>query len=134
MRQNESKNPAKQPKRTIEPAQVAYQCTEYYQGLISHPEIIQRFEQIYPGAAGIIFRTFEAQAAHRMELEKKVIDRDTKDSRLGLIFGFLIGLAGIVGGVACILYRIFPGLIKLNWLPIKKKWRNLEFSVATTIV
>ncbi len=45
----------------------------------------------------------ERQSAHRQELEKKAVSAQTRDSLLGLIFGLVIGLAAIAGGVICIL-------------------------------
>ena len=38
------------------------------------------------------------QSEHRQELEKSVIASDVKNSRLGLYFGFLIGMTGIIAG------------------------------------
>jgi len=43
-----------------------------------------------------------SQTEHRQELEKKVIGSDILNSRLGLIFGFLIGMTGIISGVIII--------------------------------
>ncbi len=43
----------------------------------------------------------ERQSAHRQELEKKVIESDVRDAKLGLYFGFIIGLVAIICGVIC---------------------------------
>lgn len=42
----------------------------------------------------------ESQSKHRQALELKVINSDIEDSRRGLIFGLVIGLA-VVGGTIC---------------------------------
>jgi len=45
----------------------------------------------------------EKQASHRQNLELIVIKSGSRDSLLGLIFGLIIGLSTIIGGVICIL-------------------------------
>jgi len=44
----------------------------------------------------------ETQSKHRIGLESRVIDSDIINSKRGLIFGFLIGLLGIGGGIYAI--------------------------------
>jgi uncharacterized membrane protein len=46
----------------------------------------------------------ETQAKHRQTLEKAVVDADTRDSKLGLFFGFIIGVVAILAGAVCIIY------------------------------
>jgi hypothetical protein len=41
----------------------------------------------------------ERQTAHRIEMEKKLIMSNIRKSYMGLIFGFLIGVTGIGGGM-----------------------------------
>jgi uncharacterized membrane protein len=45
----------------------------------------------------------ESQASHRQELEAIAVKSGSRDSLLGLIFGLIIGLAGIIGGVITII-------------------------------
>lgn len=42
------------------------------------------------------------QSDHRQVLEKSVINSDIKNSRLGLYFGFIIGMTGIISGTILI--------------------------------
>lgn len=42
------------------------------------------------------------QSEHRQELEKSVIISDIKNSKLGLYFGFIIGMTGIIAGTIII--------------------------------
>ena len=58
----------------------------------SPPEAFQRYEEILPGAAERILKMAEKQAEHRQRLEEKIVNAEIRDARLGLIFGFLIGL------------------------------------------
>ncbi len=57
--------------------------------------MLEHYERILPGAAERIFKMAEDQSQHRRKLETKVIDTDTVNSRLGLVLGFLIGLAAL---------------------------------------
>lgn len=45
----------------------------------------------------------EKQQEHRLALEKTAITKQLSLSKQGQIFGLLIGLAAIIGGVVCIL-------------------------------
>lgn len=73
-----------------------------FQGPIPPPVIMEQYEDIYPGSVDRILAMAERQAAHRMDLERTVVRCDKRDSLLGLIFGFVLGLASIAGGVYCI--------------------------------
>ncbi len=72
------------------------QQSAFYHGPIPPPEILQRFELIQPGFADRILKMAETQAAHRQHLEKSVIESDISLAHKGSLFGFLIGLAGMV--------------------------------------
>jgi uncharacterized membrane protein len=76
-----------------------YRKTELYAGPLPPPEILEKFEQILPGSADRILKQAESQTQHRIELEKKVVSADIIKSYLGLVFGFLIGMVGILGGI-----------------------------------
>jgi uncharacterized membrane protein len=82
--------------------QVAHVSQTKFSGPLPHPEILARYEQIQPGAADRIIAMAEAQSRHRQDLETKAIDSDIKNSRTGLHYGLIIGLATILSGAACI--------------------------------
>ena len=69
------------------------------------PETLQKYESILPGIAGKLAEQAVQQTSHRIEMERKLINSYVWKSLLGLIFGFLIGLTGIGGG----LYLTFLG-------------------------
>jgi uncharacterized membrane protein len=70
-----------------------------YSGPLPHPDALERYNQIVPGAADRIIAQFEKQAAHRQGLERKVVHSNTFCQKLGTISALLIGLAGVGGGI-----------------------------------
>lgn len=76
-----------------------FRKTELYAGPLPHPETLAKFEQILPGSADRIIKQAEAQTHHRIDMEKKVVAADIIKSYMGLTFGFIIGLTGILGGI-----------------------------------
>lgn len=92
---------------------VRYQKAELYVGPLPHPNILEKFEQILPGAADRILKQAEAQTEHRIEIEKKVVSADITKSYLGLVFGFILGLSGIGSGVylATLGFNVFGPLL-----------------------
>lgn len=92
---------------------VRYQRSELYAGPLPHPNILEKFEQILPGAADRILKQAEAQTEHRIEIEKKVVSADIIKSYLGLVFGFILGLSGIGSGVylATLGFNVFGPLL-----------------------
>jgi uncharacterized membrane protein len=70
---------------------------EAYSGPVPDPETLERFEQIHPGAAKIVFTAFEEQGSHRRKLETLKIESDVAAAKRGQIFGLMISLIVIVG-------------------------------------
>ncbi len=60
---------------------VHHQKTEMFSGPLPHPDILQRFNDIVPGAAERILKMAEGQFEHRTALEKKVIESDIARSK-----------------------------------------------------
>lgn len=76
----------------------------FYSGPLPPAQELQKYNDILPGAADRIIIMAEEQAKHRRSLENTVITSDTKNATLGLIFGLIIGLAGIISGTVIIIY------------------------------
>jgi uncharacterized membrane protein len=72
---------------------------EQFSGPLPPPNILEQYNRVVPGAAERILKMAEDQSAHRRSLEQKVISSDVLNSKLGLIFGFSIGLVAILSGV-----------------------------------
>lgn len=84
-----------------------------FSGPLPPPIHLEHYEKVLPGSAERILKMAEEQSQHRRALEICVIEYGIKNSRRGLIFGFMIGLAGfsIVGYCASLGYTILAGII-----------------------
>jgi uncharacterized membrane protein len=67
--------------------------------LIPSPELLSKYNELMPGLADRLISQAEQQTAHRHYMEKKHLNANICKSILGLIFGFLIGLLGVGGGM-----------------------------------
>lgn len=74
-----------------------------HSGPLPSPEDLGKYAKVIPEGADRIMCMAELQQKHRMELEKKAIKEQFLQSKLGQIFGLLIGLSAIIGGVVCIM-------------------------------
>lgn len=72
---------------------------EHFSGPLPHPKIIKEYDAILPGAAERIFKLAESESDHRRNLEDKIVTSGIQDSKLGVVFAFIIGLVGIGGGI-----------------------------------
>ncbi len=76
-----------------------YAQAEIFSGPLPPPQILSEYERIVPGSAAKIIEMAVSQSEHRKSLEAKVIGSNVLNSKLGLWFGLIIGLAGISGSV-----------------------------------
>jgi uncharacterized membrane protein len=76
---------------------------EIYSGPLPPPDSLEKYNQVLPGAADRILALTESQARHRLEVENKIVDRDTRLQLRGQMFGFAICLVTIVGGVGLVI-------------------------------
>ena len=63
------------------------------------PEELIKYNEVIENGAERILKMAELQQQHRMKLEEKVISTQLKESLRGQIFGFLIGMSGIIGSL-----------------------------------
>ena len=82
---------------------VSTEVTTTWLGPIPPPDMLQRFDEVVPGAAERILETAEKQADHRMRMEETVIEGDSTRSYLGLIAGFILSAGTIAGGIFLIM-------------------------------
>lgn len=74
---------------------------EHFQGPVPHPMILAQYDEIVPGAADRILSMAEKQLEHRLGIENKAIDSKIRDSKLGMVLGFIIAACVVgVGGMA----------------------------------
>jgi uncharacterized membrane protein len=53
------------------------------------------YNQVIPNGADRIMKMAEDQAAHRIQLEKTVVDSQQRQASRGQVFGLIIGIAGL---------------------------------------
>lgn len=70
-----------------------------YSGPLPPPDLLQRFDEVYPGAARQILDDFVQESAHRRAMERKVVSAESFKEVFGAISGGLIGIAGVSGGL-----------------------------------
>jgi len=87
-------------------AVLSVQKTEMFAGPVPRPDIVEKYEKIYPGAAKIIFEEWDRQVKHRQYIEKNVIRTDNVKSILGVVLGFFVVIVALGGGV----YTALKGL------------------------
>jgi uncharacterized membrane protein len=71
----------------------------HYSGPLPHPDILVKYNDAVPGGADRIIAMAEGQVAHRQELEKTVIASNCHAQKSGPIYGFIVCMTAIVGGV-----------------------------------
>jgi len=77
---------------------VRHEKSEFYQGPIPSPEVLERIEQICPGATLKIITMAENQHNHRIDIENKVVASNIRSSDHGRVCGFVIGMTSIICG------------------------------------
>ncbi len=70
-----------------------------YSGPIPPPDLLQRFDEVYPGAAKQILDDFVQESTHRRAMERKVVSAESFKEVFGAVFGGLVGLTGVGGGL-----------------------------------
>lgn len=80
-------------------ASVEIHREERHEGPLPAPKTLKEYDEIIPNGAERIVAVFEKQAAHRMNLEKIVVKRQTFQSLLGQIFGFVIAVIFLIAGI-----------------------------------
>src|SRR5258708_7872427 len=69
------------------------QTLELYQGALPHPDHLERFEALLPGATDRFLGLAERQSAHRQRMEKKFLNFNGATQILGSLFAGVIVLA-----------------------------------------
>ena len=88
--------------------------SETFEGPLPHPNHLAQYESVLPGTADRIIQMAEEQSSHRQFIEKKVIDSNIKNERLGMLLG--TGLTVLVTIVGAIL--VFSGKSVAGWIAL----------------
>ncbi|MHB8501417.1 MAG: DUF2335 domain-containing protein [Candidatus Acidiferrales bacterium] len=70
-----------------------------YSGPLPHPDILIKYNDAVLNGADRIIAMAESQSAHRQRLEKAVVDSNCHAQKLGPIYGFIVCMSAIGGGV-----------------------------------
>lgn len=76
---------------------------EYFEGPLPHPQILEKYEKIFPGATERLISMAEQQSKHRQELEKSVIYSNIFTERVGMYSAVLITIVSISSGTYLII-------------------------------
>lgn len=79
--------------------EVSYERFESYEGPTPHPDTLDRYEKLWPGAAELIFHEFEAQSQHRRQLEKRMVTGNERRATTGQWMAFIIAIAFLAAAV-----------------------------------
>ena len=82
-----------------EKRQVVLERLEIYQGDLPHPDILKGYQNLDPNAAQKIIDNGIAESQHRREMENKYLLGNIASHKLGQLFGFIIALVVIIGGI-----------------------------------
>jgi len=69
---------------------------EHFSGPLPPPEVLAKYNEVYPGLAERIMVMAENQSQHRQGIETRVINARTRNETLGQIFAFVLSL--VFGG------------------------------------
>jgi hypothetical protein len=72
---------------------------EIYQGDLPHPDILKGYQDLDSDAAKKIIDNGIAESQHRREMEDKYLSGNIASHKLGQLFGFIIALVVIIGGI-----------------------------------
>lgn len=80
-------------------ASYAMSLSTSYSGPLPHPEILAGYENVLHGAAERIISMAEKEQEHRFSVDEYCLKTDSRDSLLGIMFAFLLGVSALIAGV-----------------------------------
>ena len=72
---------------------------ELFQGPMPHPDHLEKYEKLYPGASKLLFTLLEKQTDHRIGIEKGVVASNIINEKRGQRFAFIICMTVIAAGI-----------------------------------
>ena len=85
----------------------------HFTGPLPHPRILASYEEACPGAGNRIIAMAERQAAHRQTVEIESVRGAISFTRLGMILGFSLVFATLLGGIVLLALGVPGGGIAL---------------------
>lgn len=89
----------KQRKAMLRTAQRTEITTEFYAGLLPHPEHLERFEKLQPGTTSRLMAMAEKQGEHRQAMERQFLNFNGFSQVAGTIFAGIVALGSVGASV-----------------------------------
>jgi len=81
--------------------QIGAQVTaQQFSGPVPHPEILQGYDQVLPGAAERILTMAELDQKHQIQLESSAQHLAAKEIKRGQIFGLIVSISAFITSIA----------------------------------
>lgn len=74
---------------------------EHFSGPLPPPDAFAKYDKALTGAANRILIMAEKQLEHRQKVEKKIINSNIVNERIGLIFGLVVALSALAAAMYC---------------------------------
>ena len=118
--EEDSQLPTKQeseviPREEEEDAEIITSASSW-SGPLPSPRSLREFEDIVPGSADRLITMVEKQGNHRMEIEKRVVDGESRRAWVDLVARHAITLVGIVASILLIVFGYTPAGVILTGL------------------
>lgn len=90
--------PLKKKKEILQSISIVSIQHKSHSGPLPDADTLIKYDSVIPDGADRIMKMAEVQQVHRMKMEDKVISSQSTQSKLGQIFGLIIGIVGIGSG------------------------------------
>jgi uncharacterized membrane protein len=70
-----------------------------FAGPLPHPSLLEQYNRVISNGAERIMRMAEQEGEHRHYIEKRLVDAQASQLKLGSIFAFVLGMTTVVGGL-----------------------------------
>lgn len=95
-KQSQPQNTPAAPQQGQQPMHVSAAA---FSGPLPPPSLLQQYNTVIPNAAERILRMAEQEGEHRHYIEKRLVDAQASQLKLGSIFAFVLGMTTVVGGL-----------------------------------
>ena len=94
--QESSQQPQESPKAIVHTVFEIFQA--HYSGPLPPPGILEKYNSAVPDGADRIIKMAEEEGNHRRAQEAKAVSRESRNSLLGIISAFILGMTSVIGG------------------------------------
>jgi uncharacterized membrane protein len=70
-----------------------------FSGPLPPPSLLAKYNEAVPNGAERVMAMAERQGTHREHLEKCVVEGNVQAQKLGSVFGFIVAMTAVVGGI-----------------------------------